>query len=505
MRADYIERYGQQWTAGFKRLLTDGARFTQAAYPYMNTITCAGHATIGTGTYPRTHGMVLNQWWDRAAGRSIACTDDPASPMIGEAGEGTAGHSASHLLAPTLADELRRQSTTPPKVVALSMKPRSVIGLAGHGGNLVVWFEPEIGWTTSRFYAPSLPAIVSKFAAANPIAVAGTAWTRLLPEKAYQFKDAGLGENPGFGWTPSFPHVYPPATSPRSQVYSAWENSPASDDALGGLAELAITDMKLGAGPGTDFLAVSFSALDLVGHVFGPRSHEVQDVLARLDRSLGRLLTALDASVGPEHYVLALTGDHGVSDVPDQLLQMGLDAGRVDLNAVYTVVETLLTRRWGPGSYVATLAYTDLYFKPGVFDRLRGDRGAMRAVLDAVASVPGVARVVRADELASGKIKDDAVTRAMRFSYRAERSGDLLFVPRRNWISAGTPATHGTYYDYDERVPVILSGQGIVRGQYDAPISPADIAPTFASLVGVTLPNPEGHVLTQVLAQNRTQ
>jgi predicted AlkP superfamily pyrophosphatase or phosphodiesterase len=406
---------------------------------------------------------------------------------------------------PTLADELRRQSASPPKVVALSMKPRSAIGLAGHGGDLVLWFDPANGWTTSRAYAQALPEIVSKFSRANPIAVAGTAWTRLLPEKAYQGRDAGLGENPGHGWTPSFPHVFPPATATRAQIASAWEDSPFSDDALAAFAEMVITDMKLGTGPGTDFLAVSFSALDLVGHSFGPRSHEVQDVLVRLDRALGRLLAALDSNVGRDQYMLALTGDHGVSDIPDQLIRMGQDAGRVDLSAAYTAVETVLNKRWGPGSYVATLAYTDFYFRPGVFDRLRADRGAMRAAVDAIAGVPGMARVVRADELVEGKVKEDAVTRAMRLSYYPGRSGDLLFVPRRNWISAGTPATHGTYYDYDERVPLILRGRGIVPGEYSAPSSPADVAPTLASLVGVTLPNPDGHVLTQAFGPGKTQ
>lgn len=500
MRSDYIERYGHQWTAGLKRLLTEGARFRQAAYPYMNTVTCAGHSTIGTGSFPATHGMVLNQWWDRALGKIVACTDDDDAPVIGHDGESKGGHSAARLLVPTLADEMRLQLPTPPKVVAMSMKPRSSIPLAGHRGDLVLWFETDSGWTTSKAYATAPLPLVTRFTAEHPIKVGGTSWTRQLPESAYLFDDNGVGERPGHGWTSTFPHVFPAATSPRADQYAAWEESPLSNDALAALAETAIREMKLGAGPGTDFLAVSFSALDFVGHAFGPRSHEVQDVLVRLDVALARLLAALDSAVGPDNYVLAFTGDHGVSAIPEQAAALGLDAGRVDLRAVVNAVEAALSKRWGTGKYVASVAYTDFYFNTGIFDRLRKEPETLRAVMDIIAASPGVARVIRSDDLVEGRVAADASTRTLMLSYRPERSGDLLIVPRPNWISPPTGATHGTLYAYDQRVPVIIRGRGIVPGEYLAPATPADIAPTLAWFAGVTLARADGRILSEALA-----
>lgn len=503
MRSDYIERYGHQWTAGLRRLLSEGARYRQAAYPYMNTVTCAGHTTIGTGSFPATHGMVLNQWWDRTLGRIVACTDDESMPIVGHDGEGKGGHSAARILVPTLADELRLQLPVQPKVVAMSMKPRSSIPLAGHRGDLVLWFESDTGWTTSKAYAAGPIPLVTRFTAEHPIKVAGTSWTRLLPESAYLFEDNGVGERPGHGWTAGFPHVFPAETASRAQQYAAWEESPLSNDTLATLAETVIKEMKLGAGPGTDFLAVSFSALDFVGHAFGPRSHEVQDVLARLDVAFGKLLAALDGAVGPDNYVLAFTGDHGVSPIPEQATSLGFDAGRVNLRAVVDSVEAVLAKRWGPGKYVASVAYTDFYFNTGVFDRLRKEPETLRSVIDVIAASPGVARVIRSDDLVEGRVTADASTRTLMLSYRPERSGDLLIVPRPNWISAPTGATHGTLYAYDQRVPVIIRGRGVVPGEYLASATPADIAPTLAWFAGITLPRADGRILSEALAQRQ--
>jgi len=283
--------------------------------------------------------------------------------------------------------------------------------------------------------------------------------------------------------------------------YVLWQASPLTDEHLGKLARGALAEMKLGQGPGTDFLAISFSALDVVGHPFGPRSQEVQDVLARLDRVIGELLDALDRSVGAGKYVVALSADHGVAVFPEQLKAEGKDAGRVSMTDVNTKLTAVLNAELGPGNRVANIQFTDIYLGPGVFDRLRAKPGALARALAAVRAVPGVEAVFSADQLRSGDKGGDPLRRAVELSYFPGRSGDIVLAPRENWLTVSVGTTHGTQYEYDQHVPLVLYGAGIAAGKYERPVSPGDLAPTLARLVGVSLPSAEGVALPEVLAE----
>ena len=501
MRADYVDRYGHQWTRGLRRLLDRGAWFSQAAYPYLNTVTCAGHATMGTGAFPATHGLILNQWWDRESGRSVACTSDPSAKLItyGEPAEG--GESASRLEVLTFADELRAQSATPPRIVSLSGKARAAITLAGRRGDIVLWFGDAGGWTTSTAFAGGRLPFLERYFAEHPVVEDfGKLWERLLPASAYLFDDAGEGERGPRGRA-TFPYALGvPGAAPDAAFYDSWERSPFFDAYLGRLAAATAAELGMGRGPGTDYLAVSFSALDSVGHAHGPRSHEVQDVLARLDRTIGQLLDDLDRLVGPEHYVAALTGDHGVSPIPEQMAAFGEKAGRLDIRELSAQVDAAIATHFGPGAYVAAWNYTDLYFTTGTWDRLTATPAALGAVVRTLERTPGILRVLRADELRRTRTDDDPLARAAALSYRPGRSGDLIVVPRPYWITSTSVATHGTGHRYDARVPVLLAGAGIRPGEYLAQASPADIAVTFAYLTGVTLSRPDGRVLGEALA-----
>ena len=244
--------------------------------------------------------------------------------------------------------------------------------------------------------------------------------------------------------------------------------------------------------------------LDAVGHAFGPRSHEVQDTLVRLDATIGELLAALDAKVGAGRYVVALTGDHGVAPIPEQMKAMGVEAGRVDLRAVTASVEDVLVKRWGAakdgGKYVAHVAYTDLYFAPGVVDRLKAEPAVMKEVIDTMERVEGVLRVIPSHTLPEVHGTDDRLVRAARLSYMPDRSGDLFIMPKPYWLMSSAGTTHGTGYFYDERVPVLLFGAGIKPGKYWGAASPADLAPTLAALCGITMARPDGRVLSEALA-----
>ena len=315
------------------------------------------------------------------------------------------------------------------------MKPRSAINLAGHKGDVVLWFGGGAsGWTSSTAFGEGKNAFVESFIAKNPIARDFTTpWTKVMPEGNYLFEDDGAGEKPGDGWTATFPHPIRLDPSDKGSA-TRWAASPFADDYLGRFATAAIDEFKLGQTPGIDYLAVSFSMLDAVGHAFGPRSHEVQDTLVRLDKTIGDLLAALDAKVGAGRYVVALTGDHGVAPIPEQMKAMGVEAGRVDLRAVTASVEDVLVKRWGAAKdgskYVAHVAYTDLYFAPGVVDRLKAEPATMKEVIDTMERVEGVLRVIPSHTLPEVHGTDDRLVRAARLSYMPDRSGDLFIMPK---------------------------------------------------------------------------
>lgn len=506
-RSDYIRWYGRQWKSGLRRVLDRGAWFTNAAYPYMNTVTCSGHATVATGDLPAQHGIVLNQWYDRAAGRVVSCTADEQVKTLAHRGDERSGRSAARLLSTTLAEELRAQLGPESRTVTLSLKARSAIMLAGRGPGLALWFDnATASWATSTAFAPQLPSFVLEFIRNRPVeADFGKQWTRMLRAGAYKFEDNGPDERPPAGWTNSFPHaLVGQADKPDARFYELWRQSPYSDEYLAQMAKVAVQALRLGSGSSTDFLGVSFSALDLTGHDFGPHSQEVQDVLVRLDATIGDLLVFLDSAVGRNHYLLALTTDHGVATIPETLARKGLSAGRVSISQLYAAAQSVLEAVLGPGHHVLRVEHTDLYLAPGVLEKLTAQPPALRAVIDALQAVPGVERVFHRDEMTALAGHGDPLGRAVSLSYHADRSGDLLMVPKANWILSADATTHGTARSYDAHVPLILMGAGIRPGKYAAAASPADIAPTLASLCGIRFEGRAGRLLTAALAARRT-
>ena len=511
MRADYVDRFGPQWTRGLRRLVKEGAWYRQAAYPYLNTLTCVGHATVSTGAFPARHGIINNSWFDREAGRSVGCTDDPGVTVISYGAPINGGYSTARLLVPTFADELRAQLPVPPRIVTFSIKERTAVVLAGRRADAVTWFNAGArSLATSSAYTSAPVSFVRRFLEANPIERdSGKSWVRTLPADRYLYEDAGPAEKPPSFWTSTFPHQLDGNPGkPDDDFYDAWESSPFSDAYLGGLAEAAVDELKLGRGPGTDFLAISFTALDLVGHDFGPTSHEVQDVLVRLDQTIGSLLAHLDRAVGPANYVAALTSDHGSAPIPEQVVAKGLDGGRLGMALVVERTEKALQQAFGPGKYVARLMASDLYLAPGAAEKLRSNPAVRDTVLDAISAVPGVARGFFGDVLVNLRTTEDREALAAALSYYPGRSGDIIIVPKPYWFfvsgdgtkQTGSAATHGSPYEYDQRVPVVLFGAGIRRGEYLRAVTPVDIAPTLALLAGITLASPDGRPLVEAVS-----
>lgn len=511
MRADYVDKFRWQWTKGLKRLVEQGAWFREAAYPYAATETCVGHATISTGALPATHGIVANAWWDRDSQKMMACTLDPKAKNAGYAGTvAKGGDSAWRLQVPTFTDELRFQSGGATRVVTFSLKARASIMLGGHKADAATWYESG-GWVTSNVYG-TLP-FIEDYTKAHPIKEDyGKTWTLSLPSSVYLYEEKATGAVAPNGWDLSFPHSLRgknAGNEPDPEFYGQWATSPFADIYLTKLAENAIDQLGLGKSGGIDYLGVSYSSPDYVGHAFGPRSWEIQDTYVQLDKDLGELFAHLDAKVGAGNYVVGLSADHGVVPVPEDMQKTGADAGVLHMPEVQQKIEDTLKAFNYTAPVVAQIASTDLYFSTGTYDKLKTDPAAMKAVLDAIRSVPGVADVYRAEELADRPATKSPIRSAEAASFFPGRSGDLLIVPNPYWLVSSTPADkkrdygtgHGTPYYYDQRVPVIFFGWGIQRGEYFGAVTPADIAPTLASLCGITLSTRDGRILSEALAK----
>ena len=290
-----------------------------------------------------------------------------------------------------------------------------------------------------------------------------------------------------------FPHVLRPPFG--ASFTPVWDASPFSDAYIGDLAVSLIESLGPSRTEGTDLLLLSFAALDYVGHAYGPKSHEVQDVLARLDVVLGRLIGVLDDSVGRDRYALALTSDHGVAPLPEG------SGGRVSLQAVGRAVDQALSISLGRARSVQAISGSSIYLAPGLNDRLRSNTAARGAVDRALGSVPGVARVFWSDALGRSDVTDDAILAAMRASYVPDRSGDLMFVPERNWVIGDAGTNHGTPYQYDTRVPLAMIGSRIAGGRYGVATSIVDVAPTLAALAGIAMPRAQGRALVDAIGR----
>jgi predicted AlkP superfamily pyrophosphatase or phosphodiesterase len=517
MRFDYIDRFSSRWNGGLKRLATQGAVFERAFYPYLNTVTCSGHATIATGALPYAHGIIMNEWYQRGVKRRMSCTDDPTVTSLPytppfdvaqgspERSRGTPaepiGHSAHRLRAQTLADRLRASSPAS-RVVTASMKPRSTVMLAGRGGTAVTWFGDSNVWATSTAYTPRLLPEVAAFIERNPVEQYRTeVWDRARDATEYVGSDQSPYERARPGWTSTFPH--PMAGAPgtaAARFFDFWERSPWSDAYLGRLAAHLVRSYALGQREAVDYLGISFSSLDYVGHDFGPESQEVQDTLFRLDRTLGELFAALDEMVGRDRYIIGLSADHGVARIPEAVRAENGDAGRVLNQEVMKVAEAAMTAAHGKGPHVALVEYTNLYLRDEAQARAAKDPSFIQPLIDAVSKMDGVLRVFPSRGLESKRTSNDPIERAAALSHHPQESGDIVVVLKPNWIGTNTSTTtHGSAQPYDQHVPVLFLGPAFKPGRYSTPASPADLAPTLAAAIKLAMPGIDGKVLKEAL------
>jgi predicted AlkP superfamily pyrophosphatase or phosphodiesterase len=503
-RYDYLTRFEDLFGArGFRLLLREGAVFTNANYVYLPTVTACGHATFMSGSIPAVHGIVGNEWFDREAGRIVTSISDDNVKLLGGQGEEPA--SPSRMIGSTVGDQLRLTNNGRSKVLGISLKDRAAILPAGKHPNGAYWFDSTYGtFVSSTYYFPDLPAWAKEFNQNNrPDKYFGARWDRLLPAVAYQ---RSLPDDSPYERSPrgnTFPHIINGGESkPGKLFYEHFEESPFANEYTAAFAKAAIEGEKLGQDDYPDLLTLSFSANDKVGHSFGPNSQEVEDITLRTDRVLSDLLSYIDQKVGLANTIIVLTADHGVAPIPEYSRDIGLGGGRIEGKSIADAIQTVLSKRFGTGTWIRAAVNGNIYFDYDVVERQSANRQEVeRASCEAALKVQGVGYCFTRTQLLSGPSSSHWFSRQAANGFYAQRSGDLVIVLKPFYLQGAEAGTsHSTPYSYDTHVPVIFYGAGIPAGTYSNPSSPSDIAPTLSFLLKIEPPsNTIGRVLTEVI------
>jgi predicted AlkP superfamily pyrophosphatase or phosphodiesterase len=485
-RYDYLTRFAPEYTAGIRTLLTRGAVFANANLEHYPTVTAVGHATMLSGATPSVSGIIGNDWFDRATGRTVTSVSDATVTPVGSPTASAA--SPRRMLVTTIGDGLGmaargRHDDQSPRVFGVSLKDRSAILAVGRGADAAYWWDPKTGaFATSTYYLTDLPD-----------------WARRFNEQKPADTFAGKTWNPLRSGTDVLRRM-PSELGPV--LYDAIYGSPFGNELLLQFAVALLSGERLGTRGATDLLSVSFSSNDVVGHAHGPESEQVHDITIRTDHVIGRLLEAVDGQIGLDRTLVVLTSDHGVAPVPEALQAQGLPGGRLSNRDLFDPIQHALAARFGEGKWLLSTAGTSPYLNYALAaERHLALSDVRRVAAEAASRVPHVSRVYTHDQLAAGSLPDDRFARRVMRGFNAQRSGDLEIVFEPYWIRQAQGTTHGTPYNYDTHIPLILMGPGIRTGIYFSDAALNDLAPTLAQLLKIETPaGSSGRTLSEALS-----
>lgn len=489
LRPDYFDRWKGQLTGGLFQLISEGAVFADGYQDHAVTETAPGHSTILSGLWPAHTGIIRNSQG----------VQDSAAALVGVVGPGA---SPRRFRGTTLVDWLKAADPTS-RALSVSRKDRGAILPMGRAKEQVFWYQSGL-FTTSRYYADSLPAWVRAFNARRlPFKAANTAWSLLLPDSAYKEDDNEAWENGGRDVL--FPHRLPPDSV---QASGAIVNTPMMDSLTLLFALDGLEALRLGK-KGTDILAVSLSSTDAVGHAYGPDSREIHDQILRLDRYLAWFLKRVIDKIGRDNVVVVLTADHGVTSYPERVrAKTGAQVYRVSVDSIVTAVNRDLDRLTGAGASRQWFSFESgmLFLQDN--GRFAATGVKTDSILDVIATrmraVPGVGRVDRVTDLPRADTASDPVARRWIHHLPPDAGVELVASPQPGsvWAIENLPiAMHGQPSDDDAHVPIVFWGRGVKRGVYRGRANTVDIAPTLGRLLGVTpLSLIDGRVLTDALA-----
>jgi hypothetical protein len=501
MRWDYLYRYYERYSAdGFKRFLSKGFSCENTFIPYTPTYTAAGHACVYTGSVPAINGIIGNNWYRRDLKRNWYCTDDSTVSSVGSVS--SAGKmSPVNMLTTTITDELRLSNNFQSKTIGIALKDRGAILPAGHAANAAYWFDNATGgWITSTYYMNELPGWLKKL---NDKKLADQYlkqnWNTLYPINTYTLSTADQKNYEGelSGEDDSFPHKTDTITRNK---YDVFRHTPYGNNFTFDMAKATIDAEKMGQRGITDFLALSFSSPDYVGHTFGPNSIEAEDTYLRFDKELAAFFSYLDTKIGAGQYLVFLTADHGVAHIPAFMKENKIPAGTFDDAEVLKWLNENAEKKFGIKGAVEQVINYQLYlnyfslqesktgmeeFKRWAISELK-DHPAIMSAFD-LHELPGTPIPVKIKEMVTN-------------GYNQKLSGDIQFIFKPQWFDGGpTGTTHGAWNPYDSHIPLIWYGWGIKPGKTNRETYMTDIAATVAALLHIQMPNGcVGHVIEEI-------
>jgi predicted AlkP superfamily pyrophosphatase or phosphodiesterase len=503
MRYDYWYRYYDKYSeGGFKRLLNQGFNCRNHHYHYALTVTAAGHASVYTGSAPSVHGIVGNDWFDPSLNKRVYCVGDSSVQTVGSSNVTAGKMSPKNMQVSTITDQLRIGTNYQSKVIGIALKDRGAILPAGHTANAAYWFDSKTGnWISSSFYMDELPSWVKSYnEKKRPAQLMQEGWKTLLPveqylestadDKPYEAKLAGAKKS-------IFPYEL---AGTAGDAFGILSSTPHGNTLTKELALEALKSENLGKGKATDFLTISFSSPDYVGHGFGPNSVEAEDIYLKLDRDIAELLTNLDKTVGKDNYLLFITADHGVMDVVDLWKEHRLPAGRINYLKMNADVKTALKEKFGEGDFIKAFENFQLYLNHDLLEAKQiKEEDVFRIVRKVLMGFEGVSDVLNLPELYKSNL-NSYLTELYKNGYHTKRSGDLQIVVEPGWMAGPIAANHGSPYNNDTHIPLLFYGWGVKPGQTFGRTSVADTAPTVAALLSILEPNGNiGKVIEEVL------
>ena len=503
MRWDYLYRFNKLYTTnGFKRLLGEGFSCDNTFIPYTPTYTAPGHTCVYTGSIPAIHGIVGNYWFDKSLNKNVYCTEDSTVNTVGNIS--SAGKmSPENMWTTTITDELRLSNNFKSKVIGIALKDRGAILPAGHSANAAYWYDDNGGkWITSSYYMTDLPVWVKDFNAKD---MAGTYmskdWNTILPIEQYDlstgddmpYESTILGEK-----TSTFPHKLSAITESK---YASFRTTPFANTFTFDFAKKAIENEKLGNNTVTDFLTVSISSTDYIGHAFGPNSIEVEDAYLRLDKDIADFLQYLDQTLGKGNYLTFLTADHGVAHIPAFLAEHKIPGGTFGdadfANEANKVIET----EFGVKNAVQSVQNYQVYLNFAEIEKQGKDRTAIVSeVMKLLKQKAYILNVFETDKLSLATIPEPQKV-MMTNGYNPQRSGDIEFTFKPGYFDGSARGTtHGLWNPYDAHIPLLFFGWNVKHGNTNRETYMTDISATVAAMLQIQMPNGcVGKVIPEVI------
>lgn len=494
MRNDYIYRYWDRFgEGGFKRLINDGFYFKNAHYNYIPTYTGPGHSSIYTGATPRTHAIIANDWHIKSSAISNYCVSDTGVKSIGCTNK-NGKMSPKNQLSSTIGDELKISTNQIGKVFSIALKDRSSILPAGHAANAAFWYDEITGnFISSSWYIKELPSWVNAFNNKNlPKVYLTKGWQTIYPISSYS---NSIADNNNYEASPikkaviTFPYNYKDFIEKND--FSIIKSNPYGNTITKDLAISCLINESLGKDNIPDLLCISFSSPDYIGHYYGPRSIESEDIYLRLDKDIEDLLNTLDEQVGKNNYTVFLTADHGGADVPNHLIDSKIPAGYIKEKYLVTEIKKFFQSSFGDSSIFENNSNEQIFLNEKKINQLNLKTAEVESKLaDFLITINGISEAFTSSTLKTQCFYKNEYASLLQNGYNHKLSGNVCYIYNPAWMDyAEKGTTHGAGYNYDTHVPIIFYGNGIKKGNYFQYVSITQIAPTICELLQINQTN----------------